>query len=186
MERCYMGIKTGEILMKINFNSKDTKMHYYLLDIRRNSILVFNKCGGSKPESEICFRKIIKILYGIKTQNLIKKIKSLPNNDQPFLYMSFILRDRSIDLTFSDKSIKKWFYGIYYHLMTTHENYKINSCSNFILSRIKMKINTFLNIAGEQSNNLDYKRKFQIRNAIRFTNNSFAKTILLYNKFYKI
>ena len=102
--------------MKLNYGNKETKMHYYLLDTRRSCISVFNKTGGSKPESEIPLKKIKKVLYGIKTTNLIKKIKTLPNSDQPYLYMSLLLKDRSIDLAFSEQSIKKWFYGIYYHL----------------------------------------------------------------------
>ena len=183
LERYYSGIKKGEVLMKINYNSKDTKMHFYVLDIKRNSISIFNKMGANKPESEIPFKKIRKILYGIKTTNLIKKIKTLPYNDQPYLYMSFILKDRSIDLAFSDKSIKKWFYGLYYHLMSINENYKIISCTNFILNRIKMKMNSSLNNSGE---NNDYRMKFQIKNAIRDKNNTFIKSLLLYNRINKI
>ena len=183
LERYYSGIKKGEVLMKINYNSKDTKMHFYVLDIKRNSISIFNKMGANKPESEIPFKKIRKILYGIKTTNLIKKIKTLPYNDQPYLYMSFILKDRSIDLAFSDKSIKKWFYGLYYHLMSINENYKIISCTNFILNRIKMKMNSSLNNSGE---NNDYRMKFQIKNAIRDKNNTFVKSLLLYNRINKI
>ena len=183
LERYYTGIKKGEVLMKINYNSKDTKMHFYVLDTKRSSISIFNKTGGTKPESEIPFKKIRKILYGIKTTNLIKKIKNLPNNDQPYLYMSFLLKDRSIDLGFSDKSIKKWFYGIYFYLMNINESYKIISCTNFILNRIKMKMNSSLNNSGE---NNDTRIKFQIKNAIRDSNNTFVKSLLLYNRFNKM
>ena len=187
-EKFYTEIKSGEVLMKINFNSKDTKNHFYLLDTRHNSILVFNKIGASKPESEITFRKIKKIVYGIKTTNLIKKIKNLPNNDQPYLYMSFILKDRSIDLSFSERSIKKWFYGIYYHLINTNSSYKIISCTNFIINRTKMKMNSFLNNSIEQKieGNNDYRMKSQIRNVIRDDNNTFVKSLLLYKKLNKI
>ena len=187
LERYYMGIKTGEVLMKINYNSKDTKMHYYSLDSKRGCISVFNKSGGSKPESEIPFKKIIKILYGIKTTNLIKKIRHLPNNDQHYLYMSFVLRDRTIDLSFSDKSIKKWFYGIYFYLTNIKQNYKIISCTNFILSKIKMKINTFLNSVEENKlDNNEPRLKFHIKNAIRDKNNTLVKSLLLYDKINKI
>ena len=183
----YKGIKRGEILIKINYNSKDTKTHYYLLEERRNSILVFNKSGGSKPESEIPFEKIRKILYGIKTTNLLKKKKNLPNNDQPYLYMSFLLKDRSIDLFFSERSIKQWFYGIYSHLMKINESYKIISCTNFILTKSKMKINSILNNFDENKldENNDYRIKFQMRNNNK-ENNTFVKSLLLYNKKYKL
>ena len=187
-ERYLINIKSGEVLMKINFNSKDTKMHHYLLDIKKNCIAVYNKSGGSEPESEIYFRNIIKIVYGFKTENLIKKIKYLPNNDQPFLYMSFILRNRSIDLMFSESNIKKWFYGLYYYLMNINKNYKIFSCTNFILNRTKMKMNYYLNNIGENKSEgeNDYKIKFQIKGVTKNRNNTFVKSIILYNKIYKI
>ena len=188
LERNFMSLKTGEVLMKINYNSKDTKMHHYLLDAKNNCISVFNKSGGSEPESEIYFKNIIKILYGIKTTNLIKKIKNLPNSDQPYLYMSFLLRNRSIDLSFSEKNVKKWFYGLYYYLINTNRSYKISSCTNFMLNRIKMKINYSLNNIGENKSEgeNDYKIKLQIKGAIKNRNNTFAKSILLYNKINKI
>ena len=188
LQRDFMDIKRGEILTKINYNSKDTKMHYYLLDVKNNCISVFNKGGGSQPESEIYFKNIIKILYGVRTNNLIKKIKILPNSDQPYLYMSFLLRSRSIDLTFSDKNVKKWFYGLYFYLINTNRNYKIISCSNFILKRIKMKINFSLNNIGENKSegDNDFYIKLQIKEAIRNRNNTFVKSILLFNKINKI
>ena len=188
LERCFMSIKTGEVLMKINYNSKDTKMHHYLLDPKKNCISVFNKTGGSEPESEIYFKNIIKILYGIRTNNLIKKIKTLPNSDQPYLYMSFLLKRRTIDLTFSDKNVKKWFYGLYYYLMNTNRSYKIISCTNFIISRTKMKMNYFLNNIGENKSEMDdnYKLKFQIKGVVKNRNNTFVKSLILYNKIYKV
>ena len=188
LERNFMSLKTGEVLMKINYNSKDTKMHHYLLDAKNNCISVFNKSGGSEPESEIYFKNIIKILYGIKTTNLIKKIKNLPNSDQPYLYMSFLLRNRSVDLSFSEKNVKKWFYGLYYYLINTNRSYKISSCTNFMLNRIKMKINYSLNNIGENKSEgeSDYKIKLQIKGAIKNRNNTFVKSILLYNKINKI
>ena len=188
LQRDFMDIKRGEILTKINYNSKDTKMHYYLLDVKNNCISVFNKGGGSQPESEIYFKNIIKIFYGVRTTNLIKKIKILPNSDQPYLYMSFLLRSRSIDLTFSDKNVKKWFYGLYFYLTNTNRNYKIISCSNFILKRIKMKINFSLNNIGENKSegDNDFYIKLQIKEAIRNRNNTFVKSILLFNKINKI
>ena len=185
LEKSYIGIKTGEVLMKINYNSKDTKNHYYLLDPKKNCISVYNKSGGSRPESEISFRKIRKILYGIKTKNLTTKIKTLPYNDQPYLYMSLLLKDRSIDLAFSEQSIKKWFYGIYYHLMNVGQNYKIISCTNFVITKTKLKLHSSINNIEE--NNVDgsnnYRKKFQIKNnLIRDKNLSFTKSLLLYNK----
>ena len=50
-----------------------------------------------------------------------------------------------------------------------------------------MKMNSFLNNIGE--NKLDgdneHRMKFQIKNVIKDRNNTFVKSLLLYNKFYK-
>ena len=102
--------------------------------------------------------------------------------------MSFLLRNRSIDLSFSEKNVKKWFYGLYYYLINTNRSYKINSCASFILNRTKMKINYHLNNIGENTSeeNNNYKFKFLIKGNINNRNNSFVKSILLYNKIYKI
>jgi hypothetical protein len=62
-ERYLINIKSGEVLMKINYNSKDTKMHHYLLDTKKNCIAVYNKSGGTSPESEIYFRNIITLVF---------------------------------------------------------------------------------------------------------------------------
>ena len=101
--------------------------------------------------------------------------------------MSFLLKDRSIDLFFSERSIKQWFYGIYSHLMKINESYKIISCTNFILTKSKMKINSILNNFDENKldENNDYRIKFQMRNNNK-ENNTFVKSLLLYNKKYKL
>ena len=171
-ENAYLGIKAGEILIKINYGNKETKNHYYLLNSKNESIDVFN---NNKSDPAIQINQIIKILYGIRSNNLRKKIKTLPNNDQPYLFMSFLLRDRTYDLLFSEKSIKKWFYGLYYYLSKRNQNYKINSCSCFIIQRCKMKMNSLLN-----SNN-------HMRNQMRLQggNKTFVKCLLMYHKMNK-
>ena len=55
--------------------------------------------------------------------------------------MSFILRNRTIDLYFKDeKSAKSWFYGLYYYFKISERKYKICSCTNYLLFRIKSKM----------------------------------------------
>jgi len=51
-----------------------------------------------------------------------------------------------------------------------------------------MKINYFLNNIGENKSegDNDYKIKLQIKGVIKNRNNTFAKSILLYNKMNKI
>ena len=168
-ENSYLGIKAGEILIKINYGNKETKNHYYLFNSKNESIDVFN---NNKCDSAIQINQIIKILYGIRSNNLKKKIKTLPNNDQPYLFMSFLMRDRTYDLLFSEKSIKKWFYGLYYYLNKRNQSYKINSCSYFIIERCKMKIYSLLN------NKTNAKNQMKLQGG----NKTFVKCLLMYHK----
>ena len=95
--------------------------------------------------------------------------------------MSFVLRNRTIDLMFSESNIKKWFYGLYYYLANTQRKYKIISCTNFIISRAKMKMNYYLNNRGNKSEgDNDYKMKFQIKGVTKNRNNTFVKLIIIY------
>ena len=77
---------------------------------------------------------------------------------------------------------------MFHYLVNINKNYKIFSCTNFILSRIKMKMNYFLNNIGENKSeeDNDYKIKFQIKGITKNRNNTFVKSIILYNKIYKI
>ena len=61
--------------------------------------------------------------------------------NKAYLFLSLILKKRTIDLCFNDElKAKRWFYGIYCFCYKTLRNYKINSCTNYILNRIKCKI----------------------------------------------
>ena len=106
----------------------------------------------------------------------------MPNNDQPYLYMSLLLKERTIDLSFSEESIKKWFYGLYYHLKNENQSYKIISCTNFIINRVKSKMNYKLANSREQisNRNNDKRIKFQ-KNSVN-NNITFVKSLLLYIK----
>ena len=87
IDSCYKEIQRGDSILKINLNSNGTKTHYYKLNYERDSIQIFQKDKDSKVDKEIFLYSLIKITFGISSQNLKKKIKLLSNSDQPWLYM---------------------------------------------------------------------------------------------------
>ena len=177
----YKGIQLGDSLVKINFNNKSTKTHFYKLHLKKNCIQVYQKENDNNVYKEINFNSIIKITFGIHSQNLKNKIGSLPNH-QAWLYMSFILSNRSLDLCLNENQIKKWFYGLSKYLKTVNKEYKSISRSKYILNRCKMKmaykiINSNLK---NKINNSETKLKIGKVNETGMNKISFIKLLLLY------
>ena len=48
------------------------------------------------------------------------------------------------------KSAKKWFYGLYYYFVISKRTYKICSCTNYLLFRIKSKMINKMNLDNEK------------------------------------
>ena len=134
------GIKEGDVLIKINYGSNGTKNHFYTLDTKKNALVIYDTQEDRKSYSEMKFLKIKKILYGIKSANLIKKINLIPNTDQPFLFLTFVLKNKTLDLLLTEINLKKWLYGLQHYLSYIKMKYKIMSCTNFIVSKAKMKM----------------------------------------------
>ena len=142
-EKKYKYIYNGEVIKKINYNSTGTKEHFYQIDSKNDLFESFpSDPNFTKPKKVYSFDDIKKIVVGIKTSNLIKKIKSTKNDKKaPYLFMSLVLKKRTIDLVFTkEKSAKNWFYGFYYYFKESQRKYKISSCTSNILLRIKSKI----------------------------------------------
>ena len=143
-EKQYNYIYNGKLIKKINYNSSGVKMHFYQIDNEEDLFEAFSENqNDKKPEKTYKFDNIFKIQYGIKTKNAIDKIKSLNSlkKKEPYLFLSLVLKNRTIDLYFDkEKSAKKWFYGLYYYLKCTGRKYKIGSCTNYILFRLKCKM----------------------------------------------
>jgi hypothetical protein len=137
----YKYTQKGETIVKLNYNNKDLKEHFYQID-KENDLFQSLK-SNNKPDKSYQFYNIIQICYGVKTENINSKLKTLKSKGKyiPYLLISLILKKRTIDLVFNDeKSAKSWFYGLYYHLKTTNRIYKIGSCTGYILFRIKCKL----------------------------------------------
>ena len=187
IDNCYKEIQRGDSILKINLNSNGTKTHYYKLNYERDSIQIFQKDKDSKVDKEIFLYSLIKITFGISSQNLKKKIKLLSNSDQPWLYMSFIFKEGSIDLFLNEEQVKQWFYGLSRHLNIIGKDYKIISKCKFILNRCKMKMANELITYSKKGLIKDSNSNSIIKNLNTNGNNkiSFIKLFLLYNKIHK-
>ena len=183
----FKGIQLGDSILKINLNSYGTKTHFYRLNYENDSIQIYQKDKDSKVDKEILINSIIKIIFGINSSNLKKKIKTLPNINQPWLYMSFISKDTSIDLYLNENQIRKWFYGLSSYLNIIRKKYKIISKSKYILNRCKLKMVNDLIIYSKKDliNDSDSYLKIKNLNPIGNNNISFVKLLLLYNKISK-
>ena len=177
----YKGIQLGDSLVKINFNNKSTKTHFYKLHLKKNCIQVYQKENDNNVYKEINFNSIIKITFGIHSQNLKNKIGSLPNH-QAWLYMSFILSNRSLDLCLNENQIKKWYYGLSQYLKNVNKEYKSISRSKYILNRCKIKMaNKIINSnLKNKINDSETKLKIGKVNETGMNKISFIKLLLLY------
>ena len=151
LEKMYYYIYKGEIITKINYRTTGLKKHFYQIDYKEDLFESFLADESSKKPKEVYdFDDILKIVVGIKTDNVIKKINNLniKNKNEPFRFMSLILRKRTIDLYFPKKeSAKSWFYGLYRYMQVSERSYKIGSCTSYILARIKCKMINQLEIS---------------------------------------
>lgn len=143
-EKRYSHIYKGENIRKINYNSIQIKEHFYQIDCGNDLFQVFSLNQSiQKAKHNYYFDEVIKIVVGFKTKNVLNKIDSLKitKEKKPFLILSLVFRNRTIDLYFKDeKSAKYWFYGLYYYFKISKRKYKICSCTNYLLFRIKSKM----------------------------------------------
>lgn len=136
-EEFYISIYNGHTLTKINMNTSGKKEHFYRLDYENDIIQIFERKNSTTPTKKIPVAHIKKIVYGVKTDNLRKKMKSITSSVQSYLFMSFVLRERTIDLFFGTH-LKEWFYGMKYFYDQCKMKYKMNSTTGFVLERIKL------------------------------------------------
>ena len=143
LEREYYHIFKGEIVEKINYHSSRIKQHFYKINNNEDIFESFPVNQTTKPSKTFKFDNIIKILVGLETENLKKKVKTLKKKkmNKPYYFLSLVLKKRTIDLCFKKEiSSKKWFYGFYQYFQISERPFKTSSCTKNILFRIKIKI----------------------------------------------
>ncbi len=60
--------------------------------------------------------------------------------NSPWLFLSIITRERSLDLYIEEPQLIKWFYGLKKHLRDMSHSYKLISVSKFVLTKTKLKL----------------------------------------------
>ena len=142
----YSYIYKGEEIAKINYGSQGYKRHFYQVDYENDLFESFpiNK-NAKSPDKTYDFDNILKILVGYKTKNVKDRLAklNLPNKQKPYLFLSLLLRGRSVDLFFEkETSAKSWFYGFSHYLRMSGSDrpFKIGSCTKYILFRLKCKM----------------------------------------------
>ena len=136
-------IKIGKCIIKINLTSNGKKEHFYKINPDKDIIEIYEKKykNDSSSNNVIEFNKIYKIYFGIISNNLIKKNKSLSYNHKPWNYLSILFKNKSLDWEFNKfEMCKNWFYGLHNYLLKTNRKFKIISITGFIIQNLKMKI----------------------------------------------
>ena len=185
-------------LIKINYGSKGYKMHFYNIDMDSNTFNARSLASQQCPTNSYQLSKdITKITYGIKAENLKKKIIDKKDKDTdaikllnfPWRFLSLATKKRSVDLYCEDDQLNNWFYGLKY--MTNYYNidYKIISTNKFVINKIKFKLvlqlkESLKNEEIKDENNI-YKNVIQKickKKGMGMESISFTKLMLLYNK----
>ena len=178
LEEAYTYIYNGEIIDKINFKTMGTKDHYFQIENKTDKLQYFLTRKAKKPKKEFDFDAIIKVKVGIYTLNVKKKLNIIDitkkNKDYPYRFMSFIFDNNksgpTLDLVFKKSfRAKKWFYGLYKYFEISERPYKICSCTNYILFRIKCKVFKKLNLDMNEMK----KKKFSLAKCIMKYFNTF-------------
>lgn len=168
-EMYYNKLLEGEKLLKINYNSKGFKEHLYILDSENKAIRIYNSIANMKKNPDnykLLYllnnansnkennNTVKKVVFGLNTENIIikyqyidkKNKKEIIDNYKPWLFMSFILENKSIDLYLNEEentnnfnSSSKWFLGLRYFSMNISK-IDIPSVMDYYLSKVKYKM----------------------------------------------
>ena len=195
LEDNYDKIIKGMNLEKINYGSKGYKVHFYNIDVDSSTFNTKKMATQTYPNHTYkLFNDIIKIMYGVHSNNLLKKINGKDKDSEaikllksPYNILSIMTKKRSVDLYCDDDQINNWFYGLKYFTMEKKVNYKIISANKFILNKIKYKIVSHLrqDFANNEKEKQTYKFVKNLNKGVTLGKISFVKLILLYNKLKK-
>ena len=156
-ENGYKHIYDGEVITKINFGNNQTKEYYFQVECKNDHLQYFENKKIRTLKNQYDFDDILKVKVGMETKNVINKINILDiikkNRKYLYKFMSFIFSNdankKTLDLVFnneSESSARKWFYGLHYYFFISKRPYKICSCTNYLLFRIKTKMINKMNL----------------------------------------
>ena len=188
-------ITKGMNLIKINYGSKGYKMYFYNIDLDSNTLNSKILQTQQYPDhSYNLFKDISKVLYGLKSPNLVKKILNRKGKEEdsinllrfPWRILSLITKKRSIDLYCEDDQLDNLVYGLKQFTNDNNISYKIFSANKFVLNKIKYKIvlklmKVIKNIEINDKNDKYITLVRGLSSEVRIHTISFAKLFLLYN-----
>ena len=157
-EKQYSHICKGNYIKKMNFTSSGYKEYFYKVDWEKDKLKSYNTNNSKKSKKKFDFDNILKVVIGLKTKNIINKSKILKKEkrNKPYHFMSLFLEKRTIDFYFDDeKNAQKWFYGLFRYFKISEREFKIGSCTKYILFRIKCKMINKLGVKISLVNNND-------------------------------
>jgi len=186
----------GLDLIKINYKTKGYKSHFYNINAKNLTFNIRKSSYDNAPTKSYSIKNdIVRVLYGIKSRNLRKKLLSKDKDTEsikllrfPFRFLSIITKSRSIDLYCEDEQLDLMFYGLKYFFINNRMPYKINSTNYFVLNKIKLKLALKLKKKykiGEEENEDENSPKIlkQLIKEKAIQNISFVKLFLLFNKY---
>ena len=175
------------------------------------SLSVYKKKNSKSPSKYFFEKDIFQIRFGVKSKNLIKRYNEFktPQLKKPWLFMSFIMKDSSIDLFMKEEQILNWIFGLNEIIRKNGmTNLRVITCRGFVVKKLKLKLiqklkENFLNQKIEEKDkeqnqskekSCDMKdiiivtqiKKFLKLNQLGLDQLSFAKVLLLYLKFFEI
>jgi hypothetical protein len=185
-------------ITKINFGSSGKKAHVYQINMDDRTLNVYKnqqaKDNNGKPYKSISFDSIKEVTYGVTSDNLKKKYRTLIVNNlkEPWQFVSLVLNNnKTIDLYFNDVSkLGTWFYGLNYFIKGYALKTKIISVSGYLLKKFKLKLVTELKDMAESDEVSPHKtvlvltqlKNYAQNNNYGFHSLSFLKIFLLYYK----
>lgn len=159
-----------------------------MFDKENGSVVVKDKQIEGKVKYHIYMKDVLKVTYGLNTENVIKKYNGV-NNDKlnsPWLFLSFVCGKRSYDLYLVQEKLINWFYGVKCYLYENEMCEKIVSVTYFVLNRIKLKGVAMLcekededDDDGEKGKGVEFMGVVAKAKSVQML--SFVKVLLLYN-----
>ena len=183
----------GIFLFKINYKTKGYKSHLYNINKKSYNFNIYKSQNKNRPDKTVnLLKEVIKVQYGIKSKNLIKKLLSSEKDVNvlhflryPWKFISIVTGERSIDLHCEGEQLNYMFYGLKYCFHRKNMPYKINSASYFVLNKIKLQLAIKIKSQYKDKNDNipNIIKKLIKERAIQTI--SFTKLFLLFNKYKK-
>lgn len=189
----------GSELTKVNYNSTGKVEHFYELDPENKCLKIYKSTSIKEKDEDkyktVSFDDIDAVSYGIATDNLKKKFKSIEKKElnKPWLFLSLVMDKRSIDWYMDEDKLRKWFYGLKYYIKENNMIMFVPTTTQYLLMKYKMQMINKLKEYSETQDNegknlmqsyivLEQLRNYINNNEYGFQSLPFVKVLLLYQK----